>query len=57
MTDAAGNYSFSVPSGTYKLYVSPPNPYAAFWYGGNGFGTATPTIVNTNLTLNVTLRS
>jgi kumamolisin len=55
MTDALGSYSINLPSGTYKLFVSPPSPYAGFWYGGNDFGPATAVAVTSNVTLNFSL--
>ncbi len=42
VTDSSGLYSFTLPEGTYKLYIQPASgPYPARWFGGTSFATAT----------------
>ena len=43
VTTAGGAYAFSLPAGTYKLFVQPDEPgFADQWKGGPDFGAATP---------------
>ncbi len=58
VTDASGLYSFTLPQGSYKLYIEPVSgPYAAQWFGGTSLATATPvTLGAANLTQNLTVR-
>jgi protocatechuate 3,4-dioxygenase beta subunit len=55
LSNSSGNYSFELPAGTYKLFISPPAPYSGRWYGGNDFGPATAVIVSGPTVVNITL--
>ena len=52
VSDSNGNYSMTVPAGTYKFWINPPTPFSTQWYGGGDFTSATavsvsgPTVVN-----------
>ena len=51
VTTTGGAYSFSLPAGTYKLFVQPGVPgYNSQWYGGPDFASATPISLTANTT-------
>jgi hypothetical protein len=55
-SDSNGNYSFVVPAGTYKFWISPPTPFLAQWNGGGGdFGSTPAVTVSGPTVVNITL--
>jgi FtsP/CotA-like multicopper oxidase with cupredoxin domain len=55
-TSGSGNYSFSLLSGTYRLYVQPNlTGYANQWYGGADVTKATTITLAANTTVNLAL--
>ena len=57
VTDGSGNYSFAVPGGTYKLFISPPAPNSSQWNGGGDFASTPAVTVSGPTTVDITLHS
>ena len=56
-SDLSGNYSFTLPAGTYKIWINPPSPFPQQWNGGTDFASATAVIVSGPTVVNITLHS
>ena len=57
VSDGTGNYSFGLPAGTYKLFISPPAPNSSQWNGGGDFGSTPAVTVSGPTTVDITLHS
>jgi hypothetical protein len=55
VSDSSGNYSFALPAGTYKFWISTPPGLPSQWYGGTDFASATAVVVSGPTVVNITL--